>query len=57
MSTFISLLLILSVLVLSILLCYKVFLQCLVLKMSLPKPKKRKVQKPKKVVYDDELDD
>ena len=57
MSSFISFLLILGLLTLVVLFCFKIFLECQVLKMQLPKPKKRPIRKPKKVYYEDDLDD
>ncbi len=57
MSSIISFLLILAFFVLVLLYCNKVFLECKVLKIQLPKPKKQPVRKPKKVYYEDDLDD
>lgn len=54
MLNFMSFLLLLSMLVFVVLFGYKQYLQCRVLALQLPKPKKKKV---KKIVVKDDLDE
>lgn len=55
MTTVLSMLLVFSLLLLCLLFCYKLFLQCKVLSLKLPTEKKPK--RKRKVVYEDDLDD
>lgn len=55
MTTVLSMLLIITLLIICVLFSYKLFLECKLLSVKLPAPKKTK--RKRKVVYEDDLND